>query len=177
MGLIEVEHRFKDNEQTSNGYQINIELLSRGELLAPPSESHSHPQCKGFTQNHHLTIKESSNEHFSKEKRIDVFSLDGYEYCKNSIKVLAAMDSTIRYNKGNSNIYTGKLTVEQIDSCEDKLREVLSIPDECESLISNIYRDRKMHNKESVSLPYILMTFTDTEEFSHIALNCSDWME
>ena len=172
MGLIEVEHRFKDNEQTSNGYQINIDLLSRGELLAPPSETHSHPPCKGFTQNHNLTIKESSDtEHFSKEKRIDVFSLEGYEYCKSAIEYISLC------KENSPNLYDGPLTIGDWDSCEDKLREVLSEPIECEGLIYNIYRERRMGRKKSVSLPYILMTFTDTDEFSHLATNCNDWTE
>lgn len=172
LGLVEVTHRFKDKEQTSNGYQINIELLGRGELLAPPSESVSLPQCTTCTQNHHLTINESSNtEHFSKEKRIDIFSLEGFEYCKSAINYLSLC------KEHSKNIYDGPLTIEQWELCEDKLNEVLSEPLEIEGLIYNIYRDRKMHTKKSVSLPYILMAFTDCEEFAHLALNCTNWLD
>lgn len=122
-------------------------------------------------------ISNEINEHFSKEKRIDVFSLEGYEYCKEAYNYLNYMHGTLKYDKQGSNIYTGGLTIDQIESCEDKLREVLSEPIQCEDLIYNIYLKRNMANKNSVSLPYILMTFTDTDEFSHIATNCEGWAE
>lgn len=125
-----------------------------------------------------LTTKEPSNtEHFSKEKRIDVFSLDGYEYCKESIKHLIEVDTQLVVNYGESNIYTGWLTIDQIETCEDKLREVLSEPSQCSDLICNIYQDRGMWKNKSVSLPYILMAFTDVDQFSHLATNCNDWTE
>lgn len=158
-----VDHEVSFLPFTENPYTVN------------PSTANPTQQSTDITK--YGNNKESNTEHFSKEKRIDVFSLDGYEYCKEAYAYLRCMDQTLKGDKQGSNIYTGGLTIEQIDSCEDKLREVLSEPSDCADFIYNIYQDRRMGNKKSVSLPYILMAFTDTEEFSHIALNCSDWLE
>lgn len=121
--------------------------------------------------NTHVISDEINTEHFSKEKRIDIFSLEGFEYCKSAINYLSLC------KEHSKNIYDGPLTIEQWELCEDKLNEVLSEPLEIEGLIYNIYRDRKMHTKKSVSLPYILMAFTDCEEFAHLALNCTNWLD
>lgn len=118
-----------------------------------------------------LTIKEPSDtEHFSDEKRISVFSLEGYEYCKEAYRFLSLCKPKA------ANIYDGPLTIAQWDECEEKLKEVLSEPEDVEELIYNIHRNRKMHNKKSISLPYILMAFADADEFSHIAMNKEGWI-
>ena len=120
--------------------------------------------------NTHVTTNKNT-EHFSKEKRIDVNSLEGYEYCKEAYRFLKLCKPKA------DNLYTGPLTIEQWDQCEEKLSEVLSEPEEVDTLIFNIHRERNMHALKSVSLPYILMAFTDCEEFAHIAMNCTEWLE
>lgn len=123
IGLIEVTHRFKDNEQTSNSYQINIELLSGGELLAPPSESLSLPQCTDCTQNHHLTINESSlkNTDISlvpKENGYFIDSLDKEDF-KNCHEV---MDQLNLFQDGI--FYTGSLSIQEWIDCENAMKLV-----------------------------------------------------
>ena len=156
-------------------HEVSFLPFTENPYTANPSTANPTQQSTDITK--YGNNKGSNNEHFSKEKRIDVFSLDGYEFCKESIRHLMEVNTQLVVNYGESNIYIGGLTIEQIDSCEDKLREVLDEPSECPDLIYSIYQDRKMWKKKSISLPYILMAFTDTEEFSHIALNCSDWLE
>ncbi|MEL7441028.1 MAG: helix-turn-helix domain-containing protein [Pseudomonadota bacterium] len=124
LGLVYVTHRFKDNEQTSNGYQINIELLSRGELLAPPSESASLPQCTVCTQNHHLTINEPSITDISKaDERVfleDIkFDYD-LRFCQEAI------DQIKHINKLNycRTAYDGSLTLREWQDCEDVMRSI-----------------------------------------------------
>ena len=178
--LIECGYMRKTQENIKGVFQnadheVSFLPFTENPYAAQPSTVHTTQESTDITK--YGINKESSNEHFSKEKRIDIFSLDGYEYCKEAYNYLNYMHSTLKYDKQGSNIYTGGLTIYQIESCEDKLREVLSEPSQCEDLIYNIYLKRKMANKSSVSLPYILMTFTDTDEFSHIATNCEGWAE
>ncbi len=155
-------------------FDDRIQLKLKG---STPDKLRSTPAKQGVVRevNTNTQYNNQSNkrytEHFSKEKRIDVFSLDGYEYCKSAIEYISLC------KENSPNLYDGPLIISDWDSCEDKLREVLSEPVECEGLIYNIYRERKMGRKKSVSLPYILMTFTDTDEFSHLATNCNDWAE
>lgn len=124
MGLIEVEHRFKDNEQTSNGYQINIDLLSMGELLAPPSETHSHPQCKDFTQNRNLTINEPSRSDISEADAEyyleDILHEYGLTHCKEAIDELRL----IAKQECTPPAYIGKLKLSEWLECEDIMRSV-----------------------------------------------------
>ena len=156
-------------------HEVSFLPFTENPYAVHPSTVHPTQQSTDITK--YGSNKESNTEHFSKEKRIDVFSLDGYEFCKESYRYLNEMDEILKSDRMGSNIYIGGLTKEQLDSCEDKLREVLDEPRECPDLIYRIYQGRNMGKKKSVSLPYILMAFTDTEEFSHIALNCSDWLE
>lgn len=121
IGLIEVKHRFKNNEQKSNGYQVNIELLSGGELFAPPSESHSLPQCTDCTQNHHLTIKEPSGTDTShSDERIHVEDLDKEDFpnCIRAINRLEWLKSSAY------KIFTGALTIGEWSECEDAMNSV-----------------------------------------------------
>ncbi|CAM0103984.1 hypothetical protein VPH209E381_0034 [Vibrio phage 209E38-1] len=150
-------------------HEVSFLPFTENPYTVHPSTVHPTQQSTDITK--YGINKESNTEHFSKEKRIDVFSLDGYEYCKEAYRFLKLCKINAE------NLYKGPLTIEQWDLCEDKLKEVLSSPEEVDTLIMNIHRDRKMWKKKSISLPYILMAFTDTEEFSHIALNCSDWLE
>lgn len=150
-------------------HEVSFLPFTENPYAVHPSTVHPTQQSTDITK--YGNNKGSITEHFSKEKRIDVFSLDGYEYCKSAIEYISLC------KENSPNLYDGPLTISDWDSCEDKLREVLSEPIECEGLIYNIYRERKMGNKKSVSLPYILMTFTDTDEFSHLATNCNDWTE
>ena len=124
LGLIAVEHRFKDNEQTSNGYQINIELLSRGELLAPPSEGLALPQCTDCTQNHHRTINESSiTDSFHSEKRsylIEELDEVEFKHCHEVMSFLNIVNS----QPNDKRYFTGKLTLEEWSECEDAMDSV-----------------------------------------------------
>lgn len=177
IGLIDVEHRFKNNEQTSNGYHINIEMLGRGELLAPTSESYSLPQCTDCTQNHNLTIIESSEKNtkqFSSENRISISNLDSSEFkmCKAAMQILSSVKEECF-----SNIYTGTLLLNDWIVCEKKLRETCDTKEDVETMLGNIYAERKMFKKKSVSLPYLLMSFFDADEFSHVAINYETWLE
>ncbi len=126
IGLIEVTHRFRDNEQTSNSYQINIELLCRGELLAPPSESLALPQCTDCTQNHHLTINEPSKKNTDislvpKENGYFIDSLDkkSFNHCHSAMRIINHFASEY-----GDDIYTGSLTESEWNECEYAMRSV-----------------------------------------------------
>ncbi len=177
-GVIIVGNYNKMNYDKTKWYTLpEYSLQPNGSMVSANPLNGSSQKAQPIPDVNTDVISNEINEHFSKEKRIDVFSLDGYEFCKESYRYLNEMDEILKSDRMGSNIYIGGLTIDQLDSCEDKLREVLDEPRECPDLIYKIYQDRNMGNKKSVSLPYILMAFTDTEEFSHIAINCSDWLE
>lgn len=118
LGLIAVNHRYNNNEQTSNGYQVNLELLARGELLAPPSECCSLPQCKCCTQNRNLTINESSNIQASNSfdgVSVNELNKDDFQYCYYMISVMI---------RSKYDFYIGKLTMEEWISAESKMADV-----------------------------------------------------
>lgn len=157
-----VDHEVSFVPFTENPYTVN------------PSTANPTQQSKDSTKDGNN--KGSNTEHFSKEKRIDINSLEGFEYCKEAYSFMRRAKE-FDFCADYEGVYDGPLTQEQWDLCEEKLREVVSEPREVEELIYNIYHDRKMHNKKSVSLPYILMAFTDCEEFAHLALNCTNWLD
>ena len=132
LGLVRVTHRYKESEQTSNGYQINLELLSRGELLAPPSENHSPHGCITCTQNRHLTINEPSHNNVesvrrSRDERLtekaevvtrqsdrlfaDQLPIE-HQHCKTAMQILQELKSDY------PQIYDGSQAIEQWDLCE-----------------------------------------------------------
>lgn len=118
LGLISVNHRYNNNEQTSNSYQINLELLSRGELLAPLSECYSLPQCAGCTQNHNLTINESSSIQASNEfdgVAVNELNKDDFQHCYYMI------NATI---KSKYPFYTGKLSMNEWEEAESRMAAV-----------------------------------------------------
>lgn len=163
MSSMKCEYELKVNDDEDNPYKKPTDTQSN------PTDMQSKKMDQMSVKSSVTTKEPSHTEHFSKEKRIDVFSLDGYEYCKEAYRFL-------RLCKTNAeNLYTGPLTIEQWDSCESKLKEVLSEPEEVDTLIINIHRDRKMCKMKSISLPYILMSFADVDQFSHLATNCNQW--
>lgn len=168
MGLIEVKHRYNDKEQTSNGYQINISMLEGGELLAPPSESGSPDQCMTCTQNHNLTINETSGSDISKADDA-LYSLsetvtDGlYEFplCRDAIYHLDWINES-----GRGKVYTGPLKWSEWEACEDAMRSV-----DCfdADYFTWWIKERGESFRKTPSLPNMLCDFektgTDFEQF------------
>lgn len=107
---------------------------------------------------------------FSNENRFVIDDIDflDYEFCYFAMKELKVMKDS-----GFDNIYLGGLTMDQWDSCKAKLNEVSLTSDDARSVVRNIYEDRNLAKRKSVSLPFILMEFADTEKFSQIVLNKS----
>lgn len=159
-----VDHEVSFSPFTENPYTVN------------PSTANPTQQSKDSTN--YRNNKESNTEHFPKGKRIPVNSLDdNFPFCKEAYCVLSGIDKILKTDPNGSNIYDGPLTLDQWEVCEDKMKEVLSEPREVEKLIYNIYNVRRMGNRKSVSLPFILMDQFDVEQFSHVALNCEGWAE
>jgi len=122
IGLVSVKHRYNKNNQSSNGYYINIELLSMGELSSLPSELSSPEWCTQFTQNHHRTINESSNNNVDSHQRTCerafIDELQDKPNCTVAMQVLKELSAHYQ------NIYTGSQTQEQWNACEDALIEL-----------------------------------------------------
>lgn len=161
----------------NNDHEVSFVPFTENPYTANPSTANPTQQSKDYTKEGNN--KGLNNEHFSKEKRIDVFSLDSVEFafCQSAQRFMVYMDATLKSDPSGSNVYTGGLTIGQWEDCESKLREILDDPEQCSNVIYNIYQDRRMGNKKTVSLPYILMDFANVDEFSHIALNCTNWTE
>lgn len=162
VGLIEVTHRFKGNEQTSNGYQINIALLERGELNAPPSEPNSPHQCTEFTQNHHRTTNESSNTDIFSGKQKEMSTLfdiadvrDRFPMCLEAIFVL---DDCKRRGE---DVYTGKLSIDEWEMCEDAMNSVDEF--DIDSYFTWWLECRAKAMRKTPSLPNMLCEFDKTE--------------
>lgn len=162
-----------DNSLIDNGWGEPSDTLSiKQKINNLDGEKKLHTTCEKITHKKNNDNNNKYTEQFSEEnRRVSIDSLEGYEYCKEAYRFLNLCKPKAE------NLYTGPLTLEQWNQCEEKLSEVLSEPEEVDTLIYNIHRERKMHALKSVSLPYILMAFTDCEEFAHIAMNCTEWLE
>lgn len=161
-----------------NKIQEQLRGSSPDELRSSPRElwvvrhANTNKQCNKQSNNQIKDI-----EQFSIENRVSVENLNGYEYCKAAYRALKRIDSELKADPNGSNIYLGPLTAEQLDDCESKLAEVITDEAEIHAMLTNIYLDRGMGRKKSVSLPYMLMTFADADQFAHIATNFESWIE
>lgn len=121
--------------------------------MHPPSESGSLPQCTTCTQNHHLTINESSNTDISKaDERVflEDIKLDyDLRFCQEAIDQLRHINK-LNYCRA---AYDGSLTLREWQGCENAMR---SIDDFDFEYFTWWMETRSQSMKKSPSLPNML---------------------